>query len=225
MLDRRRAVCATCPLGIGSLPRACPFRETIFGSDQRVLTQGERPGQLWYLRTGLLLLSAHGPDGNETFCTVREGPALLGTEELQGQASPHEARTLTAAVLCRLPGSELDGWLEGGAGPARAVLELVLSELTRRQDEDAHLNGSATSRVARFLLARLEAGGSEAPVLRRQNIARILRMRPETFSRALRRLRTLGAIGAPPGLEVADETVLRAVAASDPVGWNDACDA
>ena len=111
--------------------------------------------------------------------------------------------------MCTASAGAFRHWVGDLGSRAGTLLELVLGETRRREEERVTSSGSATSRVARYVLDRERTGG--APVTFAV-IARMLRMRPETLSRAVAALRDEGVLSGTRALEVLDRPRLVALA-------------
>jgi CRP/FNR family transcriptional regulator len=158
-----------------------------------LVRQGEVPDGAWLVRGGRLLLTSTSAGGDELLCVLRSRGAMVGLESLRGAPADYEAWTLEPAQLCHLSAEALRRWLGDGPSPARALLELTLGELQRTREERVSLARGAVERVARFLRSHTRSDGATLGI-EQQLLARVLRMRPETLSRALKRLRAAGAI-------------------------------
>lgn len=207
--------CKSCPLGMASAPGLCPFKETVNPPGTVLLRQGERPESAWYVRSGQVLISVTGGNGAGS-CSVRGAGALLGLEALLGEPSGCEAHALSEVVLCALDADDFREWIGPLVSPQGTVLTLALREAARQTDERIALEGSATQRVARFLLGRHNAGaGDSALEIQKQLLARVLGMRPETLSRALAELRERGVLARGRRVTVVDPAGLERVASAE----------
>jgi CRP-like cAMP-binding protein len=180
-------------LGLASQPKPCPFRNQTRPAGSILLHQGETPRTVWLVLEGTVLLSSFDTNGDETLCALRGPGSLIGSEAIRGAPVDYEAWTLTDASLCALGADAFDAWLGAARSPGRAIAELVLDELIRDREERIALTGSAVARVARFLVEDLRRRGGALDV-EQKVLARMLGMRPETLSRALARLRDVGAL-------------------------------
>jgi len=194
--------CASCKLGCVSKGE-CPFHEVKMKEGEFLLHQGEKPRSVWYIKEGQVAVSSVDASGEETSCAVRTKGALLGIEALTESQSAYQARALTPVVACELASDALDEWVGFRDTPMGAVLELAIGEAQQRVVERRGLAGSAVSRLARFLLERLEKEENRVR-MPQQVLANVLGMRPETLSRAIGKLRTAGAIAPGRGLVVLD---------------------
>jgi CRP/FNR family transcriptional regulator, cyclic AMP receptor protein len=158
-----------------------------------ICRQGELSTRVFFVREGLLALTSSDSAGDEGGLALRGPRSLLCLEALLGLASPTEIRALSDVELCSVSSAALSQWIGPESSPGRAVASLLLSELHQRQQDMGWLEGKSLARVARYLLAR-ELWPKEEKPLRKQAVARMLRMRPETLSRCLRKLVARGLI-------------------------------
>lgn len=209
MLKQPVESCQSCEIGrLG----ACPFVARPLRRDALVTAQGEVATEIGFVREGVLSLSSVGPSGEERRVAVRGPRTVVGLEALDGQPAAEEVRALTDATLCTSDVQRVKRWM-GGASGAQSLLQLAISELALRRAEVDLRQGSADVRVARFALeyAPLVREGKGAS-FSKERVARMLGMRPETFSRVLRRLSDQGLIDSKRGLKVVDEAALKKLA-------------
>jgi CRP-like cAMP-binding protein len=167
---------------------------------------------VYFVKEGFVSLSAVSPRGSEMVLTLRGPSSLLCTEALRSEASPYEVRALSRVRLCGLAGDSLNQWVGPEQGPARAVLDLVLSESKLQRDEVNYRQGDCLARVARFALAHARFLADRPNAVRKQVVARLLGMRAETLSRCLTRLERDGVVDASRGVRVLDSRRLAAIA-------------
>lgn len=204
--------CTQCSLGAAAGEGQCPFHPTRLRAGSTLVAQGEMGTWAYFVKEGLLSLSATEEDGAERALGLRGPGAVVGLEALKGRPSPVEVRAFSPAAVCRISGETLSRWIGPPGGPARAVVELLLSELERRSQDQERIQGEAVSRVARLALAL--ADGSQS--LPKNVAARMLGMRAETFSRCLRQLEVPPALAWGRHVRVLDRARLRAVASGAP---------
>jgi CRP-like cAMP-binding protein len=183
-----------------------------------VCAQGERPRNVYFIKEGFVSLSAVSPRGSELMLTLRGPSSLLCTEALHGEPSPFDVRALSRVRLCGITGDAMSQWVGPERSPARVVLDLMLSETKQQRDEVNWRQGDCLSRVARFALAHARFLADRPNAVRKQVVARLLGMRPETLSRCLTRLERDGVIDASRGLRVLDTRRLAAIAMEETQG-------
>ncbi len=123
-------------------------------------------------------------------------------------------RALSRVRLCSLPAEEMKRWIGPLRSPAQAIVELLLEESGAQRTDVNFREGSCLRRVARFALAYTTFLAERPEAIRKQVLARMLGMRPETLSRCLTRLERMGAIDASLGVRVQYPRVLSAIAYS-----------
>jgi CRP/FNR family transcriptional regulator, cyclic AMP receptor protein len=206
--------CSTCSLGIASQGR-CRLTPTTREVGATLCAQGERPRTAYFVKEGFVSLSAVSPRGSEVLLTLRGPTSLLCTEALHGDPSPSEVRALTRVKLCGIAGDQMSSWIGPDKSPARAILDLLLTEGRLQRDEVNYRQGDCLSRVARFALAHARFLADRPNAVRKQVVARLLGMRPETLSRCLTRLERDGVVDASRGVRVLDPRRLAAIATED----------
>jgi CRP-like cAMP-binding protein len=168
----------------------------------------------YFVKDGLLALTVTDEDGAERALGLRGPGAVVGLESLVPRPSPVEVRALSPATVCRISGDALSGWIGPPGGPARAVVELLVSELGSCHQDQELTQGEAVSRVARLALALADSAWS----VPKHVAARMMGMRAETFSRCLRRLEGLAAVAWDDRVRVLDRAQLQSVADGAPAG-------
>jgi CRP-like cAMP-binding protein len=206
--------CTSCSLGVASQGR-CRLTPTTRESGATLCAQGERPRTVYFIKEGFVSLSAVSPRGAEVLLTLRGPTSLLCTEALHGESSPYEVRALSRVKLCGIAGDQLRSWVGPDRSPARAVLDLLLTEGKLQRDEVNYRQGDCLSRVARFALAHARFLADRPNAVRKQVVARLLGMRPETLSRCLTRLERDGVVDASRGVRVLDPRRLASIAMED----------
>lgn len=175
--------------------------------------QGERATHLWYVRSGLVLSSSVARSGAELWCAVRGAPHLVGLEAALGQPTLSSALALSSLMVCTVDVLTFRAWLGPIDSPLGALLELSLSELRRKAVDLQRSTGSASVRLARFLLQRFDAGSGPEPLdVPKVVLARTLGMRPETLSRAIAQLRSFGLLATGRRVVLTNPRALRAFA-------------
>jgi CRP/FNR family transcriptional regulator, cyclic AMP receptor protein len=206
--------CSACSLGVAAQGR-CRFTPTMREPGASVCAQGERPRTVYFVKDGFVSLSAVSPKGAELLLTLRGPSSLLCTEAMHGEPSPYEVRALSRVKVCGIPGDALNQWVGPERSPGRVMLDLLLSEGRQQRDEVNFRQGDCLSRVARFALAHARFLADRPNAVRKQVVARLLGMRPETLSRCLTRLEKEGVIDASRGVRVVDARRLATIALED----------
>ncbi len=206
--------CTVCSLGVASQGR-CRLTPTTRESGATLCAQGERPRTVYFIKEGFVSLSAVSPRGSEVLLTLRGPTSLLCTEALHNEPSPYEVRALSRVKLCGIAGDAMSQWVGPERSPARVVLDLLLAEGRLQRDEVNWRQGDCLSRVARFALAHARFLADRPNAVRKQVVARLLGMRPETLSRCLTKLEKDGVVDASRGVRVLDQRRLAAIALED----------
>ena len=95
------------------------------------------------------------------------------------------------------------------------MLDLLLTESRQQRDEVNWRQGDCLSRVARFALAHARFLADRPNAVRKQVVARLLGMRPETLSRCLTKLEKDGVVDASRGRSRAGSPPARGIAMED----------
>jgi len=206
--------CTACALGIASAGR-CRLSPTARESGASICAQGERPRTVYFVKEGFVSLSAVSPRGAELLLSLRGPSSLLCTEALQNEASAFEVRALSRVKVCGIGAEAMTQWIGPERSAARVVLDLLLAEARQQRDEVNWRQGDCLSRVARFALAHARFLADRPTAVRKQVVARLLAMRPETLSRCLTRLEKEGVVDASRGVRVLDHRRLAAIALDD----------
>ncbi len=206
--------CTTCGLGIASGGR-CRFTPSTREAGASLCAQGERPRSVYFIKEGFVALSAVSPKGSELVLTLRGPTSMLCTEAISNEPSAYEVRAMSRVKLCGISGEALAQWVGPERSPARVVLDLLLAESRAQRDEVNFRQGDCMSRVARFALAHAKFLADRPNAVRKQVVARMLGMRPETLSRCLTRLEQDGVLDASRGVKVIDQRRLAAIAHED----------
>jgi CRP/FNR family transcriptional regulator, cyclic AMP receptor protein len=206
--------CSACTLGIASAGR-CRLSPTTRESGATICAQGERPRNVYFVKEGFVSLSSVSPRGAELLLSLRGPASLLCTEALQSEASTFEVRALSRVRLCGIGGDAMMQWIGPEKSAGRVVLDLLLAEGKQQRDEVNWRQGDCLSRVARFALAHARFLADRPNAVRKQVVARLLAMRPETLSRCLTRLEKEGVVDASRGVRVLDQRRLATIAMED----------
>lgn len=150
---------------------------------------------LWICHSGRVRLSRRGPDQHErVFKIVRPGETFAEVALFESRTYPATATVLEEGTMFVVPTPEVRALLRDEAfrDDFLAMLSSKLRHLAQRA-VDTQAADLAT-RFERFLDEQF--GGAETVVtqLRRRDVADVLGVTPETFSRLLRDLRAAGRV-------------------------------
>jgi CRP-like cAMP-binding protein len=206
--------CTTCALGIASAGR-CRFTPSAREPGGSLCAQGERPRTVYFIKEGFVALSSVSPKGSEMVLALRGPTSLLCAEAMSNEPSAFEVRALSRVKLCGIAGDAMSQWVGPERSPGRVIVELLLAESRMQREEVNFRQGDCMSRVARFALAHAKFLSDRPNAVRKQVVARLLGMRPETLSRCLTRLEQDGVLDASRGVKVIDHRRLAAIAMED----------
>ena len=187
--------CESCPCGRASraVESACPFVTLEIERGAHLFHEGESADRVWFVRRGTVVLSrvrGAAPAGRAR--AVRGHGDFVGLEALVHASYLDNARATAKVAACMAKLPDVDAWLGARGTPARTALEQVLRCEAHEPLAAASPDGTALARVARWILNELgENAGRELP---RRDVAGLLGMVPETFSRALAELTRRAAI-------------------------------
>ena len=192
--------CVTCPMGaaadVGRGGR-CPLVERRRPAGAALYLAGEPIDRVYFVKRGSVLLSREAGEarGEGIPWAVRGPGALLGVEGLVHSTYLDSARCVTEAAVCAAPKAEIRAWIRACDAAPHAMLECVLRSQCTDAPRRAGSDGSAVSRVARWLLdGKNGEGQRRSSSLPRRVVAGLLGMQPETLSRALATLAARGAV-------------------------------
>jgi len=206
--------CTSCALGVASGGR-CRFTPSAREPGGSLCAQGERPRTVYFVKEGFVALSSVSPKGSEMVLALRGPTSLLCAEAMTNEPSAFEVRALSRVKLCGIAGDAMTQWVGPERSPGRVVIELLLAESRMQREEVNFRQGDCMSRVARFALAHAKFLSDRPNAVRKQVVARLLGMRPETLSRCLTRLEDDGVLDASRGVKVIDHRRLAAIAMED----------
>ncbi|HYG88312.1 MAG TPA: Crp/Fnr family transcriptional regulator [Azospirillum sp.] len=164
--------------------------------NQTVFRSGDDAKALFIVCRGLIKLAHFTRDGEQRIVRLLRPGDAFGLECLTGGSYRHTAVALRSSTLCRIATPQVERMLEGRSLAPSDLFRLWQSTVDRADELLVELGlGSSRSRVARLLLL-LTDGSTEAPceLFRRDDVGAILRLTPETVSRALTEFKQAGAI-------------------------------
>jgi CRP-like cAMP-binding protein len=196
-----RALCRTPPFNRLSGPQLLVLADAAqvcaASRDFRLIARGETAQMVYFLLDGLVKVSRDGGDG-ETAVLLIEGAGrpLMLAESLSGRPCAADLDALTPLLLIGFKPEALRQDMEREPNFARAVLavaSLDLHQLISQVEELKAMTGPG--RIAALILQLTGAKTGPARVklpYAKQLLASRLGMTPESFSRAIRRLREIG---------------------------------
>ncbi len=184
-----------CPIASVCSRSLGPFREIKRSQHTILFVEGSPADHVYLVSKGTVSLHRATTENRALGRTreLKQKGALLGVEGLVSPTYQASARAETALQLCMATTSRVQEWLEQRPAASRVLLETVLRSRERALLPQSSPDGTATQRVAQWILDRAPGGRDEAGVSRAV-MADMLGMRPETLSRALRTLADMGFI-------------------------------
>lgn len=177
--------------------------------------QDEPSAGLWIVERGRVKIVRLTPEGRELILRLAgPGDSFNDIPAIDGQPNAASALALSDVTVWNLPTGTLRAELHADHDLALATIDILTDRIRFlvQQIEDLTLC-SVTTRLARFLLKQPDETALSGPGITRATIAAYLATTPETVSRALRTLETIGAIRFDRHtIVIAREDLLRSVA-------------
>lgn len=193
------------------VPSGAPLRRVAREAGSVLMRHGAPVEDIWCVCAGRVKLSVVDATGAERAYGMRGPGSVLGLEALLGLPALFDAHVEVDAEFGTASPARFERWIVKDPALVEHAMKHVLAETVRFAAERKLLDGTAESRLARFLLEREEnrflVAWSDAP---RHDVAGLLGMRPETLSRTIRVFEREGIIDSE--MRVADRTALRRVA-------------
>ncbi len=172
----------------GAVRRTCRKGSSLF-------RQGDPVDAVYIIHTGRVKLCTWDPDGREQIVglfsdkdTIWEGIFI------EGSRYPYSAVCMTDVYCCRVMRKDLEKVMEDPAIAMR-VIGLLSRKLHEANERVMLLSSSSPrARIAGFMLNRSRSAGSSSIVLKLDDIAASVSLRPETVSRRMRELEREGLI-------------------------------
>lgn len=175
------------------------MRQKYFAHGETVLRHGDRAQHLWLVRRGWVKLSRQTPDGKETTVGLCTEGDVFGESALSADASyAYHAEIVSGeAELACIPAKNVQAAIHDDPRWASTILSMLNERIAQTQ---LRLEQSSTMSTAQRLgcfllrLCRGETGDGatlQIPV-EKHVLASYLGMKPETFSRSLQQLKTVG---------------------------------
>lgn len=187
--------------------------------------QGERASSVQFVVDGWVKLYRMAPYGGEAIIRLQSrGRSLDEVAVLKGAPHGVSAETVTDSTVLSIDATAFRRIAATQACLSAALLQAVMDHADALTDDLEQMKvRNSVQRVALFLLALAETHGGSAQLrlpYEKHLIAGSLGMKPESFSRALGRLRARGVKVQDSEVRIADLGALRAFAQSDPaLSW------
>lgn len=202
------------PKGWESIASSLMLREYTLG--ESVIHHGDEAEYLWLVFKGWVKLTRQTPDGKETIVRLCTTGDVFGKAALFAQANyPYHAEVISQhATIGSIPAGQLRTLVAANPPIAAHIMNLMNERAAQAQLKLEHLNTmSASQRLGCFLLGLCHTqlhGPLQIEIPISKNIlASYLGMKPETFSRSMQQLKTLGITMDGPHIHLPDVMKLR----------------
>lgn len=184
---RERMLCAAVGLEDLLAPQAA-VADLAFEAGAPLYHAGDSGQSVYLVRQGAIKLLRIDAAGNQRIVRVLRAGDIAGLEGLHGGACRHTAVAMTRAEICRLPTSQLHGFILRHPGLQMRLLEKSQAALEEADVWLADLVSGAVPgrvRLARLLLRLRMDAGDRIHRLSLMDFGAILGLTPETVSRVL----------------------------------------
>lgn len=204
----------------GSLPEN--VRDIVVGQSRLIevdagallFREGEKSNAVFAVLEGLLKLTVSRRDGSEVVVeTFHAGTSFAEALAFSDDANPVSAVALVKTRVLMAPGKVVQSAIRENPEAFGATISATYVHLHRliRQIEELK-STSSLERLARYIMARAEADGNKSTTLHipyeKQTLASLLGIKPETLSRAFRRLEEHGVELAGRTIDIKDRAAL-----------------
>src|SRR5690625_1557447 len=177
-------------------------RPRLFSDGELIHSAGEQTGTMFVVHTGKVKVSRLLPSGRKQLLrVVKPGDTLGEYALLTGSTQPEEAEAIDDVRLCVFVHEDLKDLIERYPAIAHRMLRTLGQRLSHTEHRLTLNTQSVDVRIADYLLQQPLLRDPEATTtmrvrlpLNKKDIASMLGTTPESFSRALGRLRTKGLI-------------------------------
>lgn len=181
--------------GLARLLAGATVQET--GPREILFLQGDAADRFYAVLSGWVKLYRESESGDETVIgIVTRGETFAEAAMFGSGRFPVNAETVAPSRLLRLPAAQVMAALSADFDLTRKILATMSRRLRELVQQVEQLKSkSASQRVGSFLLLLIDDHSKPAPIqlpYDKSLIAARLGMTPETFSRALAKLRDLG---------------------------------
>ncbi len=130
-----------------------PIDDIEFTPGTRLYSQGQDMPFVFTIRSGLVKLVQHLPNGDRRIVRLLNQGDLAGLESIEGHPSDHEAVTMDNVRVCRIPRSVIASLRRDTPRLHDSLMRRWQKALSSANDWITQLStGNARSRVARLLL-------------------------------------------------------------------------
>lgn len=169
--------------------------QTMHKKGKILFIHGDTAEHYYVVASGHVKLFRETLEGTQAIIDILSAGDVFGHNILfEDSTYPYSAEVAESGVIISLPLSDLREEVYNNHGAALSVLRTITQQLERKERElERRSTQSATQRISCFLLRQALREKSSLPVIRlpydKMLLAARLGMQPETFSRALSRLK------------------------------------
>jgi CRP-like cAMP-binding protein len=192
-----------------------PIDLLTYSPGTEIYGQDDSAGSILTIRSGLVKLTQHLPDGTQRIVRLLGATDVIGLEALAADHYAHAAVALHATEVCRIPRDVVLELSERRPALHQAIIGRWHKALGDADRWIAEFNkGTARRRVARLLLWVAErSDGEHCQLFGREDLGAVLGITTETVSRVMAELKRQGCISEPrPNQFLCDTPTLRALA-------------
>jgi CRP-like cAMP-binding protein len=163
-----------------------PIDDIEFEPGQRLYHQGDRISAVYTIRSGLVKLVQHLPNGDRRIVRLLSQGDLAGLESLNGQVADHDAVCLDLVQVCRIPVTLIQRLQQETPNLHQALIKRWQKALSGADNWITKLStGNARQRVARLLLLLDQASTDDCFFLpTREDMGAMLGITTESASKA-----------------------------------------
>lgn len=160
-----------------------------------------------YVLDGMISAAVFDDGGSEMSYALRGSGSAVGLEHVVGVGVTYELHALVDSTLMIVSRAVLACWIARQDTTTQQIVRLALHALADTTSDQVGRAGTAVQRAARYV-ALVNDAPHHTSQLPQREVAFALGMRPETFCRALKQLKDMGAIELTPTPIVADAQAL-----------------
>ncbi len=160
-----------------------------YEKDDFIFRAGDPANSLYLIRQGDIKLVNYDSEGREKIVAIfSKGELIWEGLFLHEVSFPFSAISVNESKVCRIPSSFVEGLLREGNGAA-AMVEVLSKKLHDANERNMILSTSdPKAKVARLFVYRASQCNSNVLVMKLEDIAAYVSLRPETVSRKLSQL-------------------------------------
>ncbi|MEZ5839221.1 MAG: Crp/Fnr family transcriptional regulator [Hyphomicrobiales bacterium] len=171
-----------------------PIDEIEFDTGAVIYSEDEDASALFTIRTGLVKLIQHLPDGSQRIVRLLRHGATAGLEATLGQPYQHTAVALQPILTCRIPRQVVDRLNKETPRLHGQLMRRWYSAVQQADDWLTELStGKAPQRLARLLL-QLSDTSDTVMLFSREDLGSILGITTEHASRTVAEFRRAGLL-------------------------------